>query len=190
MMKKALTILTGFLTFFVRARKPKEDYKEAKSIYTEGKIYLIIYAVLLFVLMVSSSFVTSESGVTAMIIVGAILMLLVVYYGFKVPKLSKIATRAKNLTCDNCSAKLVLDENTTYEVLGRKWSENSSSNSASATRYTEFFITCKCPSCGEEKDFRVEIASANVHATAYGSSAKSRTEEELIADYFNGKIFG
>ena len=77
-MKKALTILTGFLTFFVRARKPKEDYKEAKSIYTEGKIYLIIYAVLLFVLMVASSFVTSGSGVTAMIIVGAILMLLVV----------------------------------------------------------------------------------------------------------------
>ncbi len=188
-------------TFFKRKKQPVKSVEEAELIIKECKSYLIFSFVGLIVCSVINavlSLVGSLIGGTlgniisglgiVLMLVGAIFMVGLVYFGINYYVLKRAINRLKNLTCDKCGALFTRKECIDWREVSRHASRSSTSRSSNTTYYSNVVITCKCSKCGEIKAFSETLSTGHSSATKYGADADSRSVESVIDDYFNGMI--
>ncbi len=107
---------------------------------------------------------------------------------------NKISKKFKDIFCEKCNTRIVYGDNVSFDVLGKRNVQTSSSSGnhaeAQLKEYTKVKINCTCQNCGAEKSFEHEFCTNIIKADSRHSSAdsKARPIEGLVKNYFGDNV--
>lgn len=175
-----------FFSYFKRVKQPISKVEDATPIIKETKLYLIIC-------IIAGILCSACSGIPVIGWLLGILMIVfvagVIYFGIMLYAMKRVTKRLSNLTCSKCGTQLGDNLNTSWEEIKRHWVDSNNGHTASSKLYVTVKFTCKCPKCGEVKQFTEELCSGKI-TVANNLSVKDNlvSVQDIVNDYLNGLI--